>query len=82
HNTLVTAGLFLLADLVADHRRGGTELTPGHAVSQRGLLGALFVLGVMAMTGMPPLSGFVAKVLLLQAAWGHGAGTLWIWSVL
>ena len=82
HSTLVTAGLFLLADLVADHRRGGTELTPGHAVSKRGLLGALFVLGAMAMTSMPPSSGFVAKVLLLQAAWGHGAGTLWIWSVL
>ncbi|WP_448383692.1 monovalent cation/H+ antiporter subunit D [Desulfosoma sp.] len=82
HSTVISAGLFLLADLTAHHRDRGSELTPGPAVPQPTLLGTLFVLGGVAITGMPPLSGFAAKVLLLHAAWGHGVVTVWIWSIL
>ncbi len=82
HSTVVTAGLFLLADVTAARRERGSELVPGGAVAQRALLGTLFLMGGVAVTGMPPLSGFTAKVLLLQASWGKGSLTVWVWTVL
>jgi multicomponent K+:H+ antiporter subunit D len=32
------------------------------------MIGSLFMFGAVAMTGMPPLSGFLGKVLILSAA--------------
>ncbi len=59
HSTLATAALFLLADLHGA-RRGG----PG---AQSGLLAALYMASAVAMAGMPPLSGFVGKLLVMEA---------------
>jgi multicomponent K+:H+ antiporter subunit D len=80
HSTLVMAGLFLLADHAA-RQRGlrGDMLEPGPPMSQPNLLGALFLLGAMGAAGLPPLSGFVGKVLLLQAASAPKA--VWLWPV-
>jgi len=41
---------------------------------------ALFFIGAIAMAGLPPLSGFLGKLLLLDAAFAspHAA---WIWAV-
>lgn len=69
HSTLATAALFLLADLVAGRRHG--------AAAQSGLIAALYMASAVAMAGMPPLSGFVGKLLVMDAlrdqaliAWG------------
>jgi multicomponent K+:H+ antiporter subunit D len=35
---------------------------------QSGLISALFFVGAIAMAGMPPLSGFIGKLLVLDAA--------------
>lgn len=80
HTTLVTAGLFLLADLMARQRGAAADrLEPGAPMAQPDLFGTLFLLGAMASAGLPPLSGFVGKVLLLHAAVpGHA---VWLWSV-
>jgi len=80
HSTLIMAGLFLLADHAA-RQRGltGDMLEPGPPMSQPNLLGALFLLGAMGAAGLPPLSGFVGKVLLLQAASAPKA--VWLWPV-
>ncbi len=79
HTTLITAGLFLLADLIAVQRgHAGSQSAP--PVSQPLILGSLFFIGAVAVAGMPPLSGFLGKLLLLRAA----EGTLalpWVWSV-
>ena len=79
HTTLITAGLFLLADLIAVQRGHiGSQSAP--PVSQPLILGSLFFIGAVAVAGMPPLSGFLGKLLLLRAA----EGTLalpWVWSV-
>lgn len=78
HTTLVTGGLFLLAGHIA-LQRGQHEdsLMPGPPLSQPDRVGALFFLGAMAAAGLPPLSGFVGKVLLLQAAPVGQANWLW-----
>lgn len=41
-------------------------------IRYRPILGWLFLLGVLALAGVPPLSGFVGKVMILQAAVADG----------
>ena len=53
HSTLATAALFLIADLARSRRDG--------------LTAALYMMAAIAMAGMPPLSGFVGKLLILDA---------------
>lgn len=80
NSTLVVAGLFLLAELVAAQRGdAGGRLEPASAVAQPVLLGGLLLLAAASVAGLPPLPGFIGKVMLLQAAWGHGAAiALWV----
>ena len=66
HSTFAAAALFLLADLVISRRGDGTLQTLP-ATAQNGLFAALFFAGAIAMAGMPPLSGFLGKLLVLDA---------------
>jgi multicomponent K+:H+ antiporter subunit D len=67
HSTLAGAALFLIADLVLA-RRGSDDLHAARpAFEQSGLLAALFFAAAIAVAGMPPLSGFVGKLLVLDA---------------
>ena len=72
HTTFAAAALFLLADSIA-HRRGelGDRLDPGPTVASAGVLGSLFFVVAVAVAGLPPLSGFLAKFLTLRAALAH-----------
>jgi multicomponent K+:H+ antiporter subunit D len=69
HSTFVLAAFFLLADLIG-RERGDTHdrLKPAAEVAQPALLGGLFLVAGVAVTGLPPLSGFVGKVLILSSA--------------
>ncbi|GAA0287155.1 monovalent cation/H+ antiporter subunit D [Rhodovulum strictum] len=67
HSTFAAAALFLLADLVVSHRPEGDRLDPAPATVQNGLFAALFFAGAVAMAGMPPLSGFLGKLMILDA---------------
>ncbi|WP_066337478.1 monovalent cation/H+ antiporter subunit D [Azohydromonas lata] len=81
-STLVVALLFLLADVVGQRRgEAGDALEPVPAVRQPAWLGGLFLLGAVSIAGLPPLPGFLGKVLLLQAAAGHPAAAA-VWAVL
>lgn len=76
HSTLATAALFLIADMVIE-RRGSTELRGAlPAMPQSGLIAALYFAAAIAMAGMPPLSGFLGKLLILDAARAE-IGTVW-----
>jgi multicomponent K+:H+ antiporter subunit D len=76
HSTLATAALFLIADMIAE-RRGTTELRGAlPPMPQTGLVGALYFAAAIGMAGMPPLSGFLGKLLLLDAARGQMT-TVW-----
>ena len=81
NSTLVIAALFLLAELVSAQRgEVGGRLQPASAVAQPILLGLLLLLAAASSAGLPPLPGFIGKVMLLQAAWGHAQAGL-VWSV-
>lgn len=82
HSTLAGAALFLLAGILAEARgREADRLVPGPARPEAGPLGLLFFLAAVAFAGLPPLSGFLGKILLLEAARGHPAWP-WLWTAL
>ncbi|MFQ1702177.1 monovalent cation/H+ antiporter subunit D [Loktanella agnita] len=66
HSTFAAATLFLIADLV-QQRRGDDRLVAMQATGQNGLFAAVFFGAAIAMAGMPPLSGFLGKLLVLNA---------------
>ena len=75
HSTLATALIFLVADLIS-RRRAHSGLTDCPPMAQSGLMGALFLAASIALAGMPPLSGFVGKLLILDA-WRDHAFAVW-----
>ena len=79
HSTLATAFLFLVVDLVSE--RQGIEIVAKKTMPQNGLIAALFFAGAIALAGMPPLSGFLGKLLILDAARAAPMGW-WIWAVI
>jgi multicomponent K+:H+ antiporter subunit D len=81
HSTLAGAALFLVADLVAVRRRERDALTVAPPFAQGALIGGFFFLGAIAMAGMPPLSGFVGKLLILDSA-RNAASMAWVWSLI
>lgn len=69
HSTLAGAVLFLIAELVARRRPGHEDgLSVAPRFSHLSLLAGAFFVAAIAATGMPPLSGFVGKLLILDAA--------------
>ncbi|MFP7674713.1 monovalent cation/H+ antiporter subunit D [Marivita sp. S0852] len=80
HSTFAAACLFLIADLVVT-RRQSDVLKPIPATVQNGLFAALFFAAAIAMAGMPPLSGFLGKLLVLDALRDPGA-MVWAWSAI
>jgi multicomponent K+:H+ antiporter subunit D len=79
HATLMTAALFLLADLITRARGGQTVMTASAIATSSTPLGLWFLIAAMAMIGLPPFGGFVGKVLLLQAT-ATADANIWIWS--
>lgn len=78
HSTLAAAAIFLIADLVTT-RRGSAALTPQPRFAQQGLLSAFYFVTAIALAGMPPLSGFLGKLLILDATRDNAA---LIWSTI
>ncbi len=79
HSTFAAALLFLVTDMVVERR--GAEVTPKAPMAQNGLIAALFFVGAIALAGMPPISGFIGKLLVMDAARGHEM--VWtIWAVI
>lgn len=79
HSTLAGAALFLIADLVRTGR-DNLNLTAQIPVAGAALTAALFFVGAIAMAGLPPLSGFLGKLLVLNAAFDTDL-VVWVWAV-
>jgi multicomponent K+:H+ antiporter subunit D len=77
HSTLAGALLFLVTDLV--QARGAATLTTPNRPRLPGILGVLFLIAAIATAGLPPLSGFLGKLMVLQAAPGPAA---LVWTVI
>lgn len=72
HSTFAAAAFFLLTDIITN-RRGEMKdkFDPGPMIAHKRLLGSLFLVTAILIIGLPPLSGFVGKFLILQAALSH-----------
>ncbi len=73
HGTLATAALFLVAARIAMVRGDTADLLAGGpAFRDRVALPAAYLLVAVAVAGLPPLGGFLAKLAILDAALGAG----------
>ena len=79
HSTFAAATLFLLADIIGKARGSLQDhLVTGPGLPRGQLLAGLFLLAAVAISGLPPLSGFLGKWLILQSSFG----TPWmVWVV-
>ncbi|MEP1765791.1 MAG: monovalent cation/H+ antiporter subunit D [Sulfitobacter sp.] len=80
HSTLTAGALFLIVDLVRQSR-GHLALTTDAPVEGAALIAGLFMVAAIAMTGLPPLSGFVGKLMVMSAAFDANIAA-WIWAVI
>ena len=79
HSTLAAGALFLISDLVRAGR-ANLDLTAQPPVAGSTLTAAMFFLAAIAMAGLPPLSGFIGKLLILDAGFDTDQ-MVWIWAV-
>jgi multicomponent K+:H+ antiporter subunit D len=68
HSTLISGGLFLLADIIVNSRQSDllTQQTP--KLPNARVVGILFFGYAIAIAGLPPLSGFFGKIMILYAS--------------
>lgn len=82
HTTWVTAGLFMVAGLIKTQRgSAGDVFGAAPRMRDNTAISILFLLGGVAVVGLPPLSGFPAKLGLLQST-GMGDGSVWVWTTI
>lgn len=81
HSTLATAALFLLVDVIAARRAGGNlSYAQAPPIAGGALVAGLFFAAAIAMAGLPPLSGFIGKLMILDATAGEPR-VVWIWAI-
>lgn len=80
HSTLAAASLFLIVDMVRSGR-ANLNLTVMPPVAGAALISGLFFVAAIAMTGLPPLSGFLGKLLILDAAFASSS-VAWVWAII
>ncbi len=81
HSTLATALLFLVCGAVAERRGALGDRLQRAGAAQPVPLGIAFLLSVMLVVGIPPLSGFLGKAMLLQGS-AAAPQAVAIWAVL
>ncbi len=80
HSTVVIAGLFLLVELLAAQRGDAQDkLRPATAVREPVLLGLMLIFGAASAAGLPPLPGFLGKLMILESTSGLSAQA-WVWT--
>jgi multicomponent K+:H+ antiporter subunit D len=79
HSTIATAAMFLLAGIIIRVRgKAEDRFVASRPLNQSAILGLLFFLCAIALIGMPPLSGFIGKALMLKASLTSDY-VIWIW---
>lgn len=75
--------LFLSAGLVIHYLAGEQDMRRMGGLGGRLRLAYVaYSVGVLAMVGVPPFSGYFSKEAIVEAAWEHGAHALWAIGVL
>jgi len=73
HHIIVKTTLFLVGGLIEETTGTGALNRMGGLVHSSPFLAGLFLLPALSLAGIPPLSGFVAKLSLVQAGLDAGA---------
>ena len=77
HSTFAAALLFLMAEALKRRRLASADVfTPERDMPRHALWGGLFFFAAVAAAGLPPLSGFLAKFMILRASSG---GPIIVW---
>jgi multicomponent Na+:H+ antiporter subunit D len=72
HNMIAKTNTFLVSGLI-NRMRGSYDLKQvGGLFKESPLLAILFMIPALALAGIPPLSGFFAKVILIKAGFENG----------
>ncbi|QQE11813.1 Na+/H+ antiporter subunit D [Planctomycetota bacterium] len=76
---VVKCSLFLCCGIMEKHA-GSDDLDKlGGLLKRDTLLGVLFFVAAMSLVGLPPLSGFFGKMVIIQEGWNNG---LWWLSII
>jgi multicomponent Na+:H+ antiporter subunit D len=71
-NQIVLKSTLLLGAGVVDHAAGSSRLAEVGGLARRfPIVGWLFLLPALSLAGVPPFSGFVAKLSVIDAGFGH-----------
>jgi multicomponent K+:H+ antiporter subunit D len=71
HSTLIIGAFYILAEWIRSQRpQQGDRLQPDFSVYQSVLLGVITLIMMMMLAGIPPFTGFLGKVMILQSAAG------------
>ncbi len=73
HNIIVKTTLLLVGGLIEEQTGTGALRRLGGLLHTSPLLAALFLLPALSIAGVPPFSGFVAKLALIEAGFAIGA---------
>ena len=78
HSCFAAAAMFLIAHIVQRERGPVGDRVLPTAPPMPALTGVLYMLAALALIGLPPLSGFIGKFLLLADVTGDGTG--WVYG--
>lgn len=82
HSTIVIALLFLVGDLIGRSRGDMTDqIHPGPQIRRATVLGLAFLFAGATVAGVPPLSGFLGKFMVLQSA-KDAMAVVPVWTVI
>jgi len=72
HSTLLAGGMFLVADVISRSRgKFGDSLVRAPTFKNAIFVGSIYFIFAIALAGIPPLSGFFGKMMILYGALGH-----------
>jgi multicomponent Na+:H+ antiporter subunit D len=82
HNMIAKTNTFLVSGLI-NRMRGSYDLKQvGGLFKESPLLAVLFMIPALALAGIPPLSGFFAKVILIKAGFENGNYVITVIAIL
>ena len=70
HHIVVKTSLFLVGGLIEQEHGTAKLQRLGGLVHRRGLVAVLFLIPALSLAGLPPFSGFVGKLALVEAGFG------------
>jgi len=82
HSTFITGALFLLADLIAFERgKTASRIVSGKKMANHSTYSVMFLVAAIAIIGLPPLSGFVGKLMIMEST-SPSQASFWLWGAL